>query len=85
MTDHEVYIYDGDPERVVSVTVGELRGLCIDERGYGVSDEDDSDISIPERTCHMIDGYCDVCEKPDPSNACEARSTAVTRIETREG
>ena len=25
MTDHEVYIFDGDPERVVSVTVGELR------------------------------------------------------------
>ena len=55
MSVHEVYIYDADHERVVSVTVGELRGLCTDERDYGVSDEDDSDISIPERTCTMTE------------------------------
>ena len=53
MSEHEVYIFDGDPERVVSVTVGELRGLCTDEWEYCASDEDDSDISIPERTCHF--------------------------------
>ena len=23
---------------------------------------------ISERTCHMVDGYCDVCGKPDPSS-----------------
>ena len=68
MSEHEVYIFDGDPKRVVSVTVGELRSLCTDERDYGVADEDDSDIAIPERTCHMVDGYCDVCGKPDPSS-----------------
>ena len=68
MTDHEVDIFDADQEQVVSVTVGELRCLCTDEWEHCASDEDDSDMSIPERTCHMVDGYCDVCGKPDPSS-----------------
>lgn len=50
----ELRIYDADPERVVSVTVRELRCLCTDEWECCASDEDDSDISIPERTCHMV-------------------------------
>ena len=53
MSEHEVYIFDADPERVVSVTVGELRCLCTDEWEHCASDEDDSDIAIPERTCRI--------------------------------
>ena len=70
MSRHEVVVFDADPDTVVSVTVGELRSLCTDEWEYCASDEDDSDIAIQERTCHMVwlgrDGgvgrwRCDAC------------------------
>ena len=84
MTDHEVYIFDADPDTVVSVTVRELRCLCTDEWEYCASDEDDSDIAIPERTCHFVDrdedgnpaayrdGFCDRCgeEMDDADRFC---------------
>ena len=52
MSEHEVDIFGSDPERVVSVTVGELQSLCTDAWDCGASDEDVSDMSIHERTCH---------------------------------
>ena len=57
MSEHEVAIYGADPDTVVSVTVRELRCLCADEWEHCASDEDDSDIAIPERTCHPISAH----------------------------
>ena len=56
MTNEEstIRIFDADPARVVSVTVGELRRLCTDAWDCGASYEGDSDTYIPERTCHFV-------------------------------
>ena len=43
----EVRIFDADPERVVSVTVGELQELWENGAVFGDS------ATIHERTCHM--------------------------------
>lgn len=68
MSEHEVYILDADPERVVSVTVGELRELWRD--AYPPT--------IHERTCHFVwhdmtpcDGAPDLTE-PDGEYRCSA-------------
>ena len=45
----EVRIFDEDPERVVSVTVGELRSLTNGAIPGCIGDE-----YIHERTCHMV-------------------------------
>lgn len=68
MTDHEVYIFDGDPRRVVSVTVNELQRLCrelyadgSDDRGLGLIDGEEMNeslselVTVHERTCHMLE------------------------------
>ena len=48
----EVRIFDADPERVVSVTVGELQNLCKWEYGCGHDFVGMSDATVHERTCH---------------------------------
>ena len=45
-------IFDADPERVVSVTVGELQNLCKWAYGCGHDFVGMSDATIRERTCH---------------------------------
>lgn len=68
MSEHEVDIFDADPERVVSVTVGELRSLCRElyadgycDRGRGLIDGDGVNeslselVTVHERTCHFVD------------------------------
>ena len=66
----EVRIFDEDPERVVSVTVGELRNLCKWAYGCGHDFVGMSDATVHERTCNMVwidrVGYvnrwrCDAC------------------------
>lgn len=66
MSEHEVYIFESDPKRVVSVTVKELQRLCRElyadgscDRGLGLIDGDDMSeslselVTIHERTCHF--------------------------------
>lgn len=64
MTDHEVYIFGSDPERVVSVAVGKLRSLCEEMYAGGVEYEDGGVMMcgttaehaiVHERTCHFVD------------------------------
>ena len=50
----EVRIFDEDTERVVSVTVGELRKLCKWAYGCGHDFVGMSDATVHERTCHMV-------------------------------
>lgn len=47
-----IRIFDADPERVVSVTVGELRNLCKWAYGCGHDFVGMSDATVHERTCH---------------------------------
>ena len=54
MSEHEVDIFDADPERVVSVTVGELQNLCKWAYGCGHDFVGMSDATIRERTCSMV-------------------------------
>ena len=49
-----IRIFDADPERVVSVTVGELRNLCKWAYGCGHDFVGMSDATIHEQTCHMV-------------------------------
>ena len=49
-----IRIFDEDPERVVSVTVGELQNLCKWAYGCGHDFVGMSDATIRERTCHMV-------------------------------
>ena len=67
-------IFDGDPERIVSVTVGELKRLYSKSWLCGAHDDIDTDPIIHERTCHMLEChewqdewepygiYCSECE-----------------------
>ena len=48
----EVRIFGSDPERVVSVTVGELQRLYSKSWLCGAHDDIDTDPIIHERTCH---------------------------------
>lgn len=64
MSEHEVYIFDADPKRVVSVTVGELQELLTDppiERRYDfLSDSAHTRVRhafVRERTCHVDGEY----------------------------
>ena len=54
MSEHEIDIFDADPERVVSVTVGELRGLCEEMYGDGVEDCGGSDVRISDTLAELI-------------------------------
>ena len=49
-----IRILDADPERVVSVTVGELQELCKWAYGCGHDFVGMSDATVHERTCHDI-------------------------------
>ena len=49
-----VRIIGADPERVVSVTVGELQNLCKWAYGCGHDFVGMSDATIRERTCHFV-------------------------------
>ena len=62
-----VRILGTDPELVVSVTVGELEQLLDDGMDVEAGFLGIGGVAIHERTCHMSDGYCSVCGRPDPS------------------
>ena len=49
-----IRIFDEDPERVVSVTVGELQELCKWAYGCGHDFVGMSDATVRERTCNMV-------------------------------
>lgn len=63
MTDHEVYVFDADPGRVVSVTVGALRALDMRATVAERRKDEDSAQWIMERTCHVLN--------PRRPNGCE--------------
>ena len=52
-----IRIFDADPERVVSVTVGELQNLCTWTYGCGHDFVGMSDATVHERTCHPISAH----------------------------
>ena len=51
-----IRIFDADPERVVSVTGGELQKLCKWAYGCGHDFVGMSDATVHERTCHNFGG-----------------------------
>ena len=59
-----VRIFDADPDRIVSVTVGELQELCQWTYGCGHDFVGMADVTIHERTCHFV-FRDESCSTPD--------------------